>query len=101
MYCSMCGKQLSDVASFCPYCGARLAVQQPAPDSRKATAAPAAAPAGAAVPPAAGAQPAYSPAARAPGSGQAYYAAEFERQRCGLRPSFNAAACFLGFWHTL
>lgn len=101
MYCSMCGKQLSDVASFCPYCGARLAVRQPAPDSRKATAAPAAAPAGAAVPPAAGAQPAYSPAARAPGSGQAYYAAEFERQRCGLRPSFNAAACFLGFWHTL
>ena len=45
MYCSMCGKKLSDVASFCPYCGARLAVQQPVPDSRKATAAPAAAPA--------------------------------------------------------
>lgn len=27
MYCSMCGKRLSDVASFCPYCGARLAVR--------------------------------------------------------------------------
>ena len=35
------------------------------------------------------------------GSGESYYSAEFARIRQGQEPSFNRAACILGFWHTL
>lgn len=29
MYCRNCGKQTSDAAGFCPYCGTRAAVEMP------------------------------------------------------------------------
>lgn len=34
MYCSNCGKETSDAASFCPYCGAKTTVTIPETEKR-------------------------------------------------------------------
>ncbi len=37
MYCSNCGKETSEGASFCPYCGAKTAEDMPKLQSRQET----------------------------------------------------------------